>query len=79
MTPDLTPADRMSVDSERPIKMGDDDHAGSFLPFSNIADDAPEILQELVVEKKAKDMMEELDGAGVPLELEYSDDDSAEI
>lgn len=37
-----------------------------------------EILQELVVEKQAKDMMEDLEGAGVPLE-EYSDDDSAGI
>ena len=35
-----------------------------------------EILLELVVEKNAKDMMEDLDDAGVPLE-EYSDDEDA--
>jgi hypothetical protein len=33
-----------------------------------------EILLELVVERQAKDMMEDLDDAGVPLE-EYSDDE----
>jgi hypothetical protein len=35
-----------------------------------------EILLELVVEKNVKDMMEDLDDAGVPLE-EYSDDEDA--
>jgi hypothetical protein len=35
-----------------------------------------DILQELVVEKKARDMMEDLSGVGVPLE-EYSEDESA--
>jgi hypothetical protein len=33
-----------------------------------------EILRDLVVERKAKDMMEDLDDAGVPLE-EYSEDE----
>ena len=35
-----------------------------------------DILLELVVERKAKDMMEDLADTGVPLE-EYSDDDDA--